>query len=118
MLLGTSLFASGVPVLLLAYLVAISQTLGPINQGGPVTLAVAAGVFGLPLAWGLFLAHLVRRVLPQRVFALTPAQCWTVARKEKADEKPPQETFIGDEVDASRGGGWGVSQERRARSQH
>jgi hypothetical protein len=98
LLLGTSLFATLVPAMLVGLIAVVTYTLGPINQAGPAPVVVLLGFPVVCLLLVLFLLYGIRRVLAPRIFALTPQECWTA----KEIEQKPVETYVGDEVEASR----------------
>lgn len=105
LLLGTTLFATLVPVLLLGVVVGVTETMGPLNQGGPAPFVVLFGFPALCLLLMLVLIHGIRRVLGPRVFAAIPAECWTLTQVK---EEPPPVLYVGDEVEASRlAASWG-----------
>jgi hypothetical protein len=99
LLLGTSLFATFVPVLLLSLVVGVSRMMGPLDQPGPAPLLVLFGFPALCALLILALVHLIRRTLRPRVFAATAKECWGAAVVE---EKPSPVLYAGDEVAASR----------------
>jgi hypothetical protein len=103
MLLGTTWFAVGVPVILFGVLLGVAVTLGPIRQPG-AGLVVVLGFPGLCLAWALALYRTVRGRWGRRVFAATPADCWLAAPPAPNGAEP---SYVGDEIEASRAARWG-----------
>jgi hypothetical protein len=103
MLLGTSLFAALVPMLFVSLALLVNQVLGAPPRG-PLGLMVMGSFPLLCLLLVLGLAWIVRRVLRPRIFAATPAECWRAPAI--VEKKPPEPTYVGDEVEASRAGSW------------
>lgn len=108
MLLGTTLFASGMPLLLLALLTIARQALGPLQPGNPAARLVLMGFpVGCLVLAGL-LVWLVRGAAGRRVFARTPAECWP---QQALHNQPVQAAsalrYASDEIQASRSSSWG-----------
>lgn len=107
-LLGTTLFASGVPLFLLGLLAIARQALGPLQPGNPAARLVLLGFPAGCLLFAFLLLWLVRGAAGRRVFARTPGECW---QPRAIDEKPLRATpalqYAGDEIQVSRSSSWG-----------
>jgi fumarate reductase subunit D len=103
-LLGTTLFASGLPVLLIALLAA----LGPLQPGNPAVKLVLLGFHvGCLLLAGL-LFRLERGAAGRRVFARMPGECWQQIKAEDVRSSAATAVqYASDEIQASRAASWG-----------